>query len=82
MYLNGDYNSETAALLKITVEKCQGYDYCQPEEELVEFFETSNKLIMLLTNQIRFDTFQLGEDSIIEESVLKWLPLDPEGLFR
>ena len=38
--------------------------------------------MLLLTNEIRFDSFQLSEESLIHDSVLKWIPLDPYGLFR
>ena len=35
-----------------------------------------------MSNQIRFDSYLLSEESLIEESVLKWIPLGADGLFR
>ena len=46
-----------------------------------EYF-ASDKYVVLLNNQIRFDSKLYGEESMIRESVLNWIPLDTEGLFR
>ena len=35
----------------------------------------------MLTNQVRFDTVKHNEDSVVYESVLEWMRIDPEGLF-
>ena len=80
MRLQGDFSTVSASLISIKVEKCQGHDYCKPDEELTEFFET-DKFLVLLNNQVRFDTVLLSEESMIQESVLKWMKLDLEGLF-
>ena len=80
MRLHGDYNSETASLIELKVEKCKGHDYCKEVEELESFFR--KKYLILLTNQVRFTSFKLGEEALIEESVLQWMPLESEGQFR
>ena len=80
MRMQGDYNSETASLIHIKIEKCTDHDYCKSEEEIDEFFKT-DKYMLMLNNQIRFDSNKHEEESIIRESVLQWLPLDIEGLF-
>ena len=36
---------------------------------------------ILLNNQVRFDTVKHSEDSIVRESVIEWMRIDPEGLF-
>ena len=81
MQLQGDYNTNSASMVELRVEKCQGHDYCKNQTEIDEFFAT-DKYIVLLNNQIRFESKLYGEESIIRESVLSWMPLDTEGLFR
>jgi len=82
MLLNGDYNSVTASLIDIKVEKCHDKDYCKTQEEIDDFFErkywgsTEGNYIIMLTNQVRFDTEKFHQESIVKESVLKWIPLD------
>ena len=81
MRLQGDYSSETASLLEVRIEKCVGHDYCRDEKEIDDFFK-ADKYIIMLNNQIRFNSELHNEDSIIKESVLYWMPPDTEGLFR
>ena len=80
MRLHGDYSSDSASLLFVKLEKCHGHDYCKSEEELKEFFNP-NMYFILLNNQVRFDTVKHSEDSIVRESVIEWMRIDPEGLF-
>ena len=54
MRLNGDFNSGTASMIEIKVEKCHDLDYCKPQDEIDSFFE--NKYLILMNNQIRFDS--------------------------
>ena len=49
MRLQGDYSSETASLLEVRIEKCQGHDYCRDETEIDDFFK-ADKYIILLNN--------------------------------
>ena len=50
MRLNGDYNSENASLIEITIEKCHGHEYCKSDKELKSFFESEEKYLLMLTN--------------------------------
>ena len=47
MRMQGDYNSETASLIHIKIEKCTDHDYCKSEEEIDEFFKTDKYMLML-----------------------------------
>ena len=81
MQLQGDYSTNSASMVELRVEKCQGHDYCKNETEIDEYFAT-DKYVVLLSNQIRFESKLHHEASMIRESVLHWMPLDTEGLFR
>ena len=58
LFLYGDYDSTTASLLNMQLIKCTGRDDCKSEEEILEFFRT--KFIILLYNEIRFNTDEFG----------------------
>lgn len=62
-YIYGDYSSESGRMIRINLRKCQDKPYCKPEKELKDLFV--GKHILLLNNQIRFDSNLYGEDSII-----------------
>ena len=51
--------------------KCHKRDDCKTEEEVAEFMK--DKYLLLLSNQIRFDSSQYSEESIVPESRLLWL---------
>ena len=55
----------------MTLKKCHKRDDCKSEEEVAEFMK--DKFMLLLSNQIRFDSSQYYEDSVIRESRLLWL---------
>ena len=48
--------------------------FCKPMEEIIEKFYYVELVIMF--NQIRFDSTAYGSDAIKRESVLNWLPIN------
>ena len=71
--LRGDLSSARSSLLEVKITRCDSSEEenCKSDEITHKFFE--GKYIAILTNQIRFDSNQYGEDSIIRESRLDWL---------
>ena len=47
MRLQGDYSSESASVIKVRLEKCQGHDYCQSEKAIDIFFKTDKYVLMI-----------------------------------
>lgn len=62
LFLYGDYNSDAASQFKMQLVKCSGRDDCKSEDQIQEFFR--NKFILLLFNQIRFNTEEFGQEAI------------------
>lgn len=69
--INGDYNSASARLMKVSLVKCHGHDYCKSESEITSFFR--NKFLLILYSQVRFDATTYGAESIVPETIAKWL---------
>ena len=63
-------------MIKLKLKKCHGKEYCKSEKEIEDFFR--NKFIFLVYNRIRFDSSKFKEDSIIYESVYKYIPVSFE----
>ena len=70
MRLYGDYNSLSARTMRIQLMKCKGEVYCKSEEEINNFVR--DKYLLMLNNQIRFDSNQFGPYSIIMKSRISW----------
>ena len=51
--LFGDWNSEKARTIQISLKRCTGEAYCKNDEEIDHFLK--GKYLLLLYNQIRFD---------------------------
>jgi len=49
---------------------------CKSDEEITEFMR--DKWILLLYNQIRFDSNYYGEEAIIQESRIMWVPVNSQ----
>ena len=58
LFLYGDYDSANASQFEIQLIKCTNRDDCKSEEEIREYFR--QKFILLMYNQIRFDTDEFG----------------------
>lgn len=85
MMIKGDYNSNTAQQLIISFNRCHKDNsppgtVCKSEKEINEFIR--GKYLVLLTNQIRFDSELPGLDAIIKESILTWYPVSFQQQLR
>ena len=78
MYIYGDYNSATVSMLNIQLVRCNKENNpeieCKSEEEITKFFR--DKFIIVLTNEVRFDSNFYGKDSIIRMATLKWIQIN------
>lgn len=67
----GDFDSKKAQQLRILLNRCIGHDYCKSVDEINAYLK--GKYVLLLKNEIRFDSTRYSEESIISESRLDWL---------
>ncbi len=74
--IHGDYNSHKAQMLNVQLVRCHDRSDCKTDAQITEFFK--NKFILLVYNQIRFDSGAYGENSIIPETRLLWLPISTQ----
>ena len=76
--INGDFNSNKATRLEIYFEKCnpEKRATCHTEEEIAQWIK--RKFIMVFHNQERFDDHAYGQDRIIKESILNWIPMNSQ----
>ena len=59
----GDYNSKKAQQLAVKFKMCEGKDICESREDIKKWL--AGKYVVILNNQIRFDTSQYFMDSAI-----------------
>ena len=78
--IQGTFSSKKAKLLRATLNRCSGHDYCKSQEEINEYLE--NKYLLLLINQIRFDSERYGEESIVPESRVDWIRVSTKIQFE
>ena len=69
----GDYNSAKAQQLAIKFKMCEGRADCESEASTREWLR--GKYILLLYNQIRFDTNNYFYESAVSESSLAYIPI-------
>lgn len=67
----GTYDSKKAKRLKIKLSRCEGKAYCKTDGEIDDFL--NGKYLLLLKNQIRFDSEKQNQESLIRESRLDWI---------
>ena len=75
-FIFGNFDSDTARNIELTLKRCTGGDTCASEKEVINYFQ--GKYIGVLSNQIRFDSSRWEADSIIKESVLTWIPVSTQ----
>ena len=68
--LYGDWNSDSARTIQISLERCSREAYCKSDEEIDQFLKGT--YLMLLNNQIRFDSTNYGTEAIKLESRVRW----------
>lgn len=66
----GDYNSSKGQQLIFSFKMCTGHDYCKKETEIREWLR--GKFIVVLHNQIIFDTQEYGEDAMVKQSMITY----------
>ena len=70
----GGSQSEKARRIGARLMKCHDKDYCMPDEMIENFLY--NKYLLLVNNQIRFDSEKLDEESVVAESTTRWFMID------
>lgn len=76
LYLYGDYNSYKASQFNVQLIRCHDRDDCKSEEEITAFLK--NKFLLLLWNQVRFDSRYYKEEAIKQESRIMWIPVNTQ----
>jgi len=76
MRINGDYSTSKARLMNFQLVKCHGHDYCKSDEEIKAYLR--NKFVVMLSNQIRFESRNVGGESVVKESNLDWIPVNEQ----
>ena len=56
--------------------RCHDRPDCKTDEQITKFF--MNKFIMIVYNQIRFDTRYFDKSSIIPETRIMWVPVNTQ----
>jgi len=74
MKINGTFNSNSARLIEIELVKCRDSVLCNTDDQINSFFR--KKYLLLLQNQMRFETTSFGKNSVHPESILKWIPIN------
>ena len=73
MSLKGDFNSATANLLVMRLEKCRETESlkCKTDDEITQFLR--NKWLLIIYNERFFDSNNYGSESIVNKSNVLWL---------
>ena len=73
-YIYGNYDTSVGRLIRVFLDRCtKTENNCKSKEEINDFI--TGKYLTLLTNMIRFDSNNMGKESIVEESRLSWIPI-------
>lgn len=70
LFLYGDFESVHARSFRIDFIKCNERDDCKTDAEIKKFL--SDKYLLILANEVWFDTGKYGESSINRTSKLRW----------
>ena len=65
-YVEGNFYSDEASLIRVRLNRCTGHDYCKSKEEIEAYM--SNKYVILYMNQVRFLADAFFDESVIRES--------------
>ena len=76
----GTFSSKKAKLFRVYLNRCHGRDYCRSREEIDEYL--TGKYLLMLTNQIRFDSSKYSEESIVQESRVDWIRVTPRMAYE
>ena len=80
LYVFGDFNSDRASLMNVQLVLCnketQPNLECKSEDDIKKFLR--NKYVLLLYNQVRFDSNFYGQEAIRRESQIKWITINTQ----
>lgn len=68
--LAGEYSSDEGSFVKVSLNACVGQAHCKSDQEIKDYLRGS--YMLLLTNQMRFDSTRFGPDAIVRESRISW----------
>ena len=78
--LNGDFNSNVGSQFNAQFVRCTKESHpeidCHSEEEITDFIR--GKFILLLFNELRFDSRYYSDEAIIKESRVTWVPINSQ----
>ena len=69
-FIQGNFYTDSASLIRVRLNRCTGEDYCKSKEEIDAYMR--GKYLLLYTNKIRFKSDSFGEGTIIMESNMEW----------
>ena len=55
---------------------CVGHDYCESKEDILKWL--AGKYVLILYNQIRFNTEDFFENTLNKVSVLEYIPISSQ----
>ena len=51
-YIQGNFYSDHASIIRVQLNRCSGEDYCKSEKEITQFMK--NKYLIVYLNKVRF----------------------------
>ena len=74
LFIYGDYNSLKARNMDMQLIRCHDRLDCKSESEITAYLR--DKFLILMHNEVRFDSNKYGSEAIIQESRLQWIPVN------
>ena len=74
--LQGPFFTAREMTLYIIIDWCTGKDNCKSSTEIDYFLE--NHVVTFLHNEQKYDPSSYGNETIVDDVVEDWLPLDPK----
>ena len=71
--MKGTFDSIEGRMLNIHLRKCIGKDNCKSDQEISEYFKGT--YILVLKNNVRFQPRFYGNEAVLEESSIDWIPI-------
>ena len=65
-YVEGNFHSDVASIIRVRLNRCTGEDYCKSREEIEAYM--SDKYVLLYMNKVRFQANAFFDESVIRES--------------
>ena len=75
-FIQGNFATNVASLIRIRLNRCTGELYCKSKEEIDAYMR--GKYLLLYTNKIRFISDSFGEGSIVMESNMEWMRISTQ----